>query len=180
MTNNPYHILGVLPTSTDEEIKKAYICAAKLIHPDQFNQPHQKHRWEKANTMLAEVNLAYEILRDPIKRAAYYYDVSVEDVLKTQGNKTKKDTPQGSGPQPVPKTQTRTSQDSTTTSIPKLNPKFDYESYSVLIMGIIILLLTYIYCEGIKSGNSLGSKDVLNSDYRNMPISSSHSTEVSH
>ncbi len=60
-----YEILGVSKTASDDEIKKAYRKQAMKFHPDR--NPDDKQAEEK----LKEINLAYEVLKDAQKRAAY-------------------------------------------------------------------------------------------------------------
>ena len=54
---DPYKVLGVSPSATDDEIKKAYRALAKKYHPDSYvNTPFA----EMANEKMKEINEAYE------------------------------------------------------------------------------------------------------------------------
>lgn len=58
-----YAILEVSPTATTAEIKRSYRRLARLHHPDLNKQALDTH--------IKRLNEAYEVLRDPVKRAAY-------------------------------------------------------------------------------------------------------------
>jgi molecular chaperone DnaJ len=59
-----YQLLGVERTASDAEIKKAYRKLAMDYHPDRNRSPDAEARFK-------EIAEAYEVLRDPQKRAAY-------------------------------------------------------------------------------------------------------------
>ena len=45
---NPYGVLGVSPSATDEEIKKAYRALSRKYHPDaNINNPNKMQAEEK-------------------------------------------------------------------------------------------------------------------------------------
>lgn len=65
MNKNPYEVLGVARNASDDEIKKAYHKLVMKYHPDR--NPGDKAAEEK----FKEINNAFDILKDPQKRAAY-------------------------------------------------------------------------------------------------------------
>ena len=54
---DPYKVLGVSPSSTDDEIKEAYRALARKYHPDKYTDKDMK---ELAEEKMKEVNAAYE------------------------------------------------------------------------------------------------------------------------
>jgi molecular chaperone DnaJ len=59
-----YVLLGVARTASEGEIKKAYRKLAMEYHPDRNSAPEAEARFK-------EITEAYEVLREPEKRAAY-------------------------------------------------------------------------------------------------------------
>ncbi len=59
-----YEIMGVKRDATQDEIKRAYRKLARKYHPDVSKEPD-------AEAHFKEVGEAYEVLKDPEKRAAY-------------------------------------------------------------------------------------------------------------
>ena len=72
-----YEILGVSKNADDGEIKKAYRKLAMKYHPDKNKGD------KKAETKFKEISAAYDILKDPQRKAAY--DQYGHDAFK-QGN----------------------------------------------------------------------------------------------
>jgi DnaJ-class molecular chaperone len=62
---DPYNILGVAKTATDEDIRKAYRKLAKTHHPDL--NPGNK----EAEARFKDISAAYALLSDPEKRRAF-------------------------------------------------------------------------------------------------------------
>jgi DnaJ-class molecular chaperone len=60
-----YGVLGIAPNASANEIRRAYHLLAFQYHPDK----HQET--EEANKKMQEINEAYAILSDPIKRREY-------------------------------------------------------------------------------------------------------------
>jgi DnaJ-class molecular chaperone len=60
-----YEVLDIVPDASAEEIKEAYHRRAFQSHPD------RNRKSEEANKKMQEINEAYAILSDPIKRREY-------------------------------------------------------------------------------------------------------------
>ena len=59
-----YSILGIAKTATDDEIKQAYRKLAMQYHPDRNGGA------KEAEEKFKQITEAYDVLRDPQKRAA--------------------------------------------------------------------------------------------------------------
>jgi curved DNA-binding protein CbpA len=71
MSRELYDLLGIPRTADSEDIRLAYLLRMRVVHPDRFDRAGQPAEWLQANSMLRELNEAYEILSDPPKRARY-------------------------------------------------------------------------------------------------------------
>ena len=59
-----YNVLGITRDATGDEVKKAFRKAARKYHPD-------INSGAEAEAKFKDVNEAYEVLKDPERRAAY-------------------------------------------------------------------------------------------------------------
>lgn len=64
---DPYQVLGVPSTATDEEVKKAYRNLARKYHPDNY---HDNPLADLAQERMKEINEAYEEIQTQRKRGA--------------------------------------------------------------------------------------------------------------
>ncbi|MEU2181965.1 J domain-containing protein, partial [Streptomyces thermolilacinus] len=67
---DPYAVLGVAPTASAGEITSAYRGLVRALHPDSAPTRDGPER-QAAAARFGEVVAAYEVLRDPQRRAAY-------------------------------------------------------------------------------------------------------------
>lgn len=79
MAKNPYSVLGVPETATDDEIRIAYRKLAKKYHPDL--NPNDPTATQKMN----EVNVAYDQIKTAEKRAAYRAEQSQNQYSRPGG-----------------------------------------------------------------------------------------------
>ena len=74
---NFYALLGLLRSSTQEEIRRAYLKAAKRLHPDTNNAPGETE-------LFLDVQQAYQVLSDPARRSSYDAKLEPDAVLEKE------------------------------------------------------------------------------------------------
>jgi curved DNA-binding protein CbpA len=74
-----YAILGVARDSSLRQIKRTYKKLAKQWHPDLHPQD------PASRTKIQEINEAYDVLSDPVKRRAYAGRVEVGKISQDEG-----------------------------------------------------------------------------------------------
>lgn len=75
--DNLYHVLGVAPNATDDDIKKVYRSLAMRFHPDRNSEPG-------ADVRFKAIAKAYEVLSDPDKRAEYNQSLNHRIIIDAQ------------------------------------------------------------------------------------------------
>lgn len=74
---NLYHVLGVAPNASDDEIRKVYRSLAMRYHPDRNQEPGAAARFQA-------IAKAYEVLSDPAKREEYNQSLTHRIVIDPQ------------------------------------------------------------------------------------------------
>lgn len=67
--SDPYKVLGVSPSATDDQIKEAYRNLAKKYHPDQYGDSPLK---DLADEKMKEINEAYDTITSQRKAGGSY------------------------------------------------------------------------------------------------------------
>lgn len=90
---DPYQVLGVPSTATDEEVKKAYRDLARKYHPDNY---HDNPLADLAQERMKEINEAYEAVQSQRKAArsggysasgGYGYQTAYQTGYQTGGSR---------------------------------------------------------------------------------------------
>ena len=74
-----YDILEVSPDDSQEKIQEQYYFLVQAWHPDKYRNENDKQR---ANERIIEINEAYSVLRNPVKRAEY--DSQFKHIIDSQ------------------------------------------------------------------------------------------------
>jgi curved DNA-binding protein len=83
-----YQILELEIDASPETIKEQYRFLVQAWHPDKFPNSAQKLRAEEK---LKDINAAYEVLRNPVKRVEYDNLVRYEYSSRGEGYRAPKD-----------------------------------------------------------------------------------------
>ncbi|MFI5713057.1 J domain-containing protein [Kribbella sp. NPDC051620] len=67
-TPDPYQVLGLTVASTRTQLDQAFRALVRRLHPDTRSESRPD---PQADRLLQEVLVAYAVLRDPARRAAY-------------------------------------------------------------------------------------------------------------
>lgn len=82
-----YDTLGIKPTSSNQEIRKAYLRRARALHPDrQLGRDPEDAR--KAEQAMRQVNVAWGVLSDPKKKQEYDTGLNPRSASTTQRETT--------------------------------------------------------------------------------------------
>ncbi len=66
-----FELLGVAPDAAPAELRRAYLSAAKRLHPDRIVRLGLLDLKDASNDVFAEIARAYEVLSDPEQRQLY-------------------------------------------------------------------------------------------------------------
>ena len=84
---NYYELLEINESASQEVIKAAYRALAKKYHPDTF-----KGSATEREKSMAELNAAFDVLSDPIKRKKYDESLKLEETQDNTGNMNNNET----------------------------------------------------------------------------------------
>lgn len=116
---DPYAILGVTRHATQEEIRKAFRAKTRKFHPDKNKEPNAEKKW-------VQINDAYELLKDPVKKARFDNYGLVDESL----------TEQPKGPNRADKIKTILAQDLASRSMDQRFGEFDYKKRNDVVTQI--------------------------------------------
>jgi hypothetical protein len=71
-----FQLLGLPPTATKGEIKKAFYRDSRTYHPDRIFHISDEEAKKKINSIYKRITEAYYVLRDDTKRAKYLADIT--------------------------------------------------------------------------------------------------------
>ena len=99
-----YEVLGVDPGADNETIRRAYVMVAKATHPDR-RRSDDPERVARAEEHIRLANAAWNVLRDPARRAEYDHSLRREPEVTSSAPPASTGTGPGDGgsaDRPVP------------------------------------------------------------------------------
>ncbi|WP_334143541.1 J domain-containing protein [Rhabdothermincola sp.] len=146
-TATHYEILGVRADASHDEIKRAYVERALRYHPDRHASSPPAER-EAAAFRMQEVNAAWEVLRNPARRAAYDAEL--------RGDRPVWERPAGGPPRPARTTTIRAGED-----LPFAAPGFEVPARHapllrfgpVVVLGVVLLAVLVITAYANRGGD---------------------------
>jgi len=161
-----YETLGVTASASTAEIRKAYLRRARALHPDRhLGRPEKEAR--RAEQAMQQVNIAWDVLSDPKKKAAY--DTSMKGRRPSNRRATTKNAPTR------PTTPSASTRSSTTTSrshSESAGRAIDEEAgdgsvsvwASIPVLVIVGLLLGIVIVTAFMNGEPADNRPVIQTD----------------
>lgn len=97
-----YVVLGISPSATPEQIRRAYRERVRVLHPDRFDHVQDPAAWNAANQMLLELNAAYNLLTNPGLRNRYDRVYAEQSEAKARRQPAAKEPPPPHAPRERP------------------------------------------------------------------------------
>jgi CheY-like chemotaxis protein/tetratricopeptide (TPR) repeat protein len=82
-SQNYFDLLGVGIGAREEEIERAYLDRAQVFHPDRLQHLSSTEVRDKGKEVFSAITQAYEVLRDPVRRAKYLDSLAAEPQVAT-------------------------------------------------------------------------------------------------
>ena len=89
-TESYYQILGIKRNANRDEIRKAYLFKANILHPDRLDGLSGNIR-RKAEEELKKVNIAHDTLINPLRRNEYDLIIFGNSIINEENPKTKRE-----------------------------------------------------------------------------------------
>ncbi len=127
---NPYQVLDVRSDSSNASIKRRWRELAREHHPDRAAGDREEAA--RLTTRMARINAAYDLLRDPTRRATFDSSAEGRRAREADGGRTQRadfddesnlDQPSSSGPPAPPRTTPVTARFDTTASFRPRNSR---------------------------------------------------------